>query len=183
MQSELCLWVNKSGPVFRDWTEKLKTKGRWTSTSKPCIDKIETQTSDSSKIKALEDQLVNIETSTRKEGIWAKKGITVNKEYVGDWRVPFPSCEDVVGIGESKVLKHDTCYPGLFIRVPISVPQPSLDTFPTLTVMATMFVESHSPHKVLSKSCQVQKHTWSALCLSQWGKLGKLTRGCVFWIC
>lgn len=53
-------------------------------------------------------------------------------------------------IGTSQVLIYNSWNPCLFIRILISVPQPSLNTFPTLNMTTTMLVDSGSSHKALS---------------------------------
>lgn len=71
--------------------------------------------------------------------------------------MPFPSCEEVVGTGASKVLIHNACDPCLFIRAPISIPRPSVDTSPNLNVMAKILFDSGPTHKALRTGFNAKK--------------------------
>lgn len=71
--------------------------------------------------------------------------------------VPFPSCAEDVGIGTSTVWVCNPCDPCLFIRAPVLVPQLSLDTSPTLTMMENTLVHCCSTNKALIKRVSTKK--------------------------
>lgn len=63
--------------------------------------------------------------------------------------VPFPSSEELIGLGSGKFLAHNSYDPRLFIRVSISLPNPktSLYTPAIINITPIMLVYSGSTHK------------------------------------
>lgn len=124
----LCLRIAKQGHISCDWLQKLTTTREVKSTKKSCISNIKTKASDSAKIPALEAQIENGDKHWQ-EDEWAEQGRLFRKLrslWLKD--VHFPGCAQVGVIGSSKVLIHNECDPFLFIRVPVSIPQPSYDS-------------------------------------------------------